>query len=89
MSVFLRTLLVASVASLLVVGCNEKSATPEATAPASVAAPEATPAPVAPAAESAASGGGYEPSAEERVPGITLDAAPADSAAPAAAPAAK
>lgn len=87
MSMLLRSLMVASVAGLLMVGCGEKPAE----APAD-AAPAATPAPAAPAAEAApapAGGGGYEPTAEERVPGITIDpaapeAAPAAEAAPTA-----
>ncbi len=99
MSVLLRSLLVLSVTSLLMVGCGEKEAAPVEAAPAPETAPAAVPAePVAPAAESTAGGGGYEPTAEERVPGITLDAAAVDAAtaaatttevAPVAAPAAK
>ena len=90
MSVLLRSMLVLSVAGLLMVGCGKK----EEAAPVEVApAPAATvvPAAVAPAPEAKATGGGYEPTAEERVPGITLDAAAlAAEAAPAeAAPAAK
>jgi hypothetical protein len=56
--------------ALLLNACSEKPAepAPEA-APAAEAAPEATPAAEpAPVAETA---GGYEPTAEERVPGIT------------------
>jgi hypothetical protein len=90
MSMLLRSMLVLGVAGLLVVGCGKKEeAAPVVAAPAVVA--PAAPAVVAPAAEPAATGGGYEPTAEERVPGITLDpAAPAADAAPAeAAPAAK
>lgn len=79
MSVLLRSLLVASVTSLLLVACGEKAAAPvEAPAPVSNPAIEAL-APVAPAAASGP--GGYEPTAEERVPGITLDAAAVDAAA--------
>jgi hypothetical protein len=83
MSVFLRSLLVLSATSFLVVGCGEK----EAAAPAVVApAPEVKPVvPAAPATETAPStGGGYEPTAEERVPGITLDAAAVEAAQAAA-----
>lgn len=95
MSVLLRSMLVLSVTSLLMVGCGEKAAEPVEATPA-VVAPEAAPAAVAPVAEPAG-GGGYEPTAEERVPGITIDvAAPVAEAAPAevapaaeAAPAAK
>ena len=72
--------------ALLLTACGEKPAE-EAVAPAE-STMEATPAPAAeaapapaPAAE-ASSGGGYEPTAEERVPGITVDAgaAPAEAA---------
>ena len=74
--------------ALLLTACGEKPAE-EAAAPAE-STMEATPAPAAeaapapaPAAE-ATSGGGYEPTAEERVPGITIDAAAAPAeAAPA------
>lgn len=83
MSVLLRSLLVLSVTSLLVVGCGEKAAAPVETAPATTPAVEPA-APVAPAAEATTGGGGYEPTAEERVPGITLDAAAVDAAAAAA-----
>lgn len=82
MSMLLRSLMVASVAGLLMVGCGEKPAE----VPADTTAPAVTPAPATPAAEAApapAGGGGYEPTAEERVPGITIDAA-APEAAPAA-----
>lgn len=68
--------------ALLLTACGEKAE--EAAAPAETpmeAAPAAEAAP-APAAESA---GGYEPTAEERVPGITMEA-PAADAAPAEAP---
>lgn len=84
MSILLRSLLVASVTGLLLVGCGEKAATPvEAPAPVSNPAVEA-PAPVAPAAEAPSGSGGYEPTAEERVPGIALDAAEVDAATAAA-----
>lgn len=93
MSVLLRSMLVLSVTSLLLVGCGEKAETPVEAAPAAAtdaaapaeAAPAAETAPAAEAAAPVASGGGYEPTAEERIPGITLDtaAAPAE-AAPAA-----
>jgi hypothetical protein len=81
MSVLLRSLLVVCVTSLLMVGCGDKE---------TVRAPVANPvveavAPVAPSAEATTGGGGYEPTAEERVPGITLDAAAVDAAASAAA----
>jgi len=66
MSMLLRSLLAVGMTSLLLVGCGEKEeAAPVEVAP--VAAP--APAPAAPVS------GGYEPSAEERIPGITLDPA--------------
>ncbi|WP_047550709.1 hypothetical protein [Methylotenera sp. G11] len=90
MSSLLRSLLVLGVAGVLVVGCGKKEeAAPVEAAPAPAAAVEPAPAPAA------AEPGGYEPTAEERVPGITIDpavlaaesaaAAPAAEAAPAAA----
>jgi len=85
MSMLLRSLLVLGVAGLLVVGCGKKEeAVPAETAPAPAAAPaESAPAPAA------AEPGGYVPTAEERVPGITIDpAALATEAEAAAAPAA-
>ena len=87
MSVLLRSMLVLSVASLLMVGCGKKEEAP-APAPAPVAAPAQA---VVEAPVEKAGGGGYEPTPEERVPGITIDAAaPAADAAPAeAAPAAE
>ncbi len=82
MSVLLRSLLLVSVASLLIVGCGKKEEAPVVETPAPVTNPVVAPAePVAPAAESTAGGGGYEPTAEERVPGITLDATAVDAAA--------
>ena len=89
MSVLLRSLLVVSAASLLMVGCGEKPSAPvEAMPTAPIASPVVEPAaPAAPAAESTAGGGGYEPTAEERVPGITLDAAAAEASATESAPA--
>lgn len=84
MSVLLRSLLVLSVTSLFMVGCGEKAALPVEATPAPVATPAE---PVAPVAEAApAASGGYEPTAEERIPGITLDAAAVDAAAAAATP---
>jgi hypothetical protein len=79
----------ALLSALLLTACGQKSEDATEVAPAPAA--ESTPAEVAPAAEAApaASGaGGYEPTPEERVPGITLDAAATEAAAPAeAAPA--
>lgn len=72
--------------SMLAVGCGEKEAPPPP-APAPVAAPAA----VAPVG-AAPSTGGYEPTAAERIPGITLPAnavaTPVAGTAPAEAPAA-
>lgn len=72
--------------ALLLTACGEKAEQAPAPAEASV---EVAPAPAveaapAPAAEAA---GGYEPTAEERVPGITVDAAAAEAAPAEAAPA--
>ena len=82
MSSLLRSLLVLGVTGLLVVGCGEKEeAAPVEAAPAAEAA-----APVAEvAAPVAVEAGGYEPTAEERVPGITIDPAELETAEPAAA----
>ncbi|MDZ4141030.1 MAG: hypothetical protein U1C48_03375 [Methylotenera sp.] len=83
MSMLLRSMLVLSVTSLLLVGCGEKESAPVEEAPAPVAAPAEAPA--EPAADAApTSGGGYEPTAEERVPGITLDAAAVEATSEAA-----
>ena len=93
MTSLLRSLLLLALGSALLVGCGEKAEeaaveeTPAAAAPAAEAAPAAAP----------TSAGGYEPTAEERVPGITIDpaqlategAAPAEAAPAEAAPAAK
>lgn len=65
MSLLLRAILVIGLAGLLLQGCGQKEA----------AAPTEAPAAAAPAAETGTATGGYEPSADERVPGITLDAA--------------
>ncbi len=67
MSLLLRAILVVGLAGLVLQGCGQEEAATPAEAPAA-AAP-------APAAETSTATGGYEPSAEERVPGITLDAA--------------
>jgi hypothetical protein len=85
MSVLLRSMLVLSFASLLMVGCGKK----EEAAPVDTAAPAAEVAPAAEAPAAAepsapATGGGYEPTPEERVPGITIDPAAPVEAAPAA-----
>lgn len=70
MSMLLRSLLVLGVTSLLMVGCgNKEEAAPVEAAPAAAAPVEAAPAP------QAEQSGGYVPAEDERVPGITLDAA--------------
>lgn len=71
MSMFLRATMLLGLMLALVVGCEQKE----------VATPSIPPTiPVAtPAAEKEVSGG-YEPTAEERVPGITIDAAALDAA---------
>lgn len=80
MSSLLRSLLLLALGSALLVGCGEKAEEavveemPAAEAPAAEAAPAAAP-----------TAGGYEPTAEERVPGITVD--PAQLATESAAPA--
>lgn len=81
----------ALLASLLLTACGEKT---EEAAPAAAPTTEAAPAAAAPeAAPAAPVAGGYEPTAEERVPGITLTAeelagsAPAEAAPAEAAPA--
>ena len=80
MSMLLRSMLVLGMTSLLVVGCGEKEeAVPVEAPPAPIAVPVVAPAP-APKAEP----GGYVPTAEERVPGITIDPATLDAAATAA-----
>ncbi len=65
-----RAILIATFTSIIFVACSKEEAAP-------VEAPAAAPAPTtAPAAEDTSSGpGGYEPTAEERVPGITEPAA--------------
>jgi len=83
MSALLRSLLVLGLTSFLVVACGQKEESSTEAAPASETAPAVEAEQAAPAATEA---GGYEPSAEERVPGITLDAsqietAPAEAAA--------
>lgn len=73
MSILLRSMLVLGVTSLLLVGCGKtEEAAPVEAAP--VAEPAAAPAP-------ASEAGGYVPTADERVPGVTLDAAALDAAA--------
>ena len=67
----LRSMLVLVLASALFAGCSKED---EETAPVVVEAP--APATTAPVVES----GGYVPTADERVPGITIDAAALDAA---------
>lgn len=61
------TLLATLLTALFLTACGEKPAE----APAPEAAPAADVAPAAPAAEPAAASGGYTPTTEELVPGIT------------------
>jgi len=65
MSLLLRAILVVGLAGLVLQGCGQEEA----------AAPAEAPAAAAPAAETSSATGGYEPTTDERVPGITLDAA--------------
>lgn len=86
----LNTLLVvpALLGALLLSACGEKAteatdaaATTEAAAPAVDVAPAVEVAPAPPAASDTAGGGGYEPTAEERIPGETRPvAAPVETA---------
>lgn len=70
MTALLRTLLVVALTSVFMVACGQK----EEAAPAEQAPAAEAPAAEAPAAAPAATeAGGYEPTPEERVPGITLD----------------
>lgn len=88
MSALLRSLLLVGFAGLLMVGCGEKEEVAPADEAAAPVTTEAAPAAEAPAAAESSSapatGGGYEPTAEERVPGITIDPAAPVEAAPAA-----
>ncbi len=68
MSLLLRAILVVGLAGLVLQGCGQEEAAAPAEAPAAAA-------PAAAAAETSTATGGYEPTADERVPGITLDAA--------------
>ena len=87
---FTSSLLVSALlATFLLTACGEKAEeAPAVEAPAAETAPAAE---AAPAAEPAPAAGGYEPTAEERVPGITLTpeelAAPVEPAPAEAAPA--
>ena len=80
----LRSMMVLALTSLLLVGCSNKEEEAAPVEPVVVEAPVAAPAPVV-------ASGGYVPTADERVPGITIDAAALDAAtkAIAAKPAAK
>lgn len=70
--------------ALLLTACGDKK---EEAAEANPAPAAEAPAETAPAAEAAPAGpGGYEPTAEERVPGITLDPEAPAEAAPEATP---
>ena len=71
MSKFLRAMMPLCLMLAFVVGCEQKE----------VAAPSISPTiPVATPATEKEVTGGYEPTAEERVPGITIDAAALDAA---------
>ena len=72
----LRSMVALALTSLLLAGCSKPD---EDDALAKPAAVEATPAPVV------ETSGGYVPSADERVPGITIDATALDAATKAAA----
>lgn len=69
MSMLLRGLLAMGFAGLLMVGCGQKEEAPVEEAPVAEAPAEVAPAPAAPEV------GGYEPGADERVPGIEIDPA--------------
>jgi hypothetical protein len=74
MSTLLRTILALSVTGLLVVGCGKKEEAPAAAAPVSAPVEAAAVSPTAAAEAPSNEPGGYVPTAEERVPGITVDA---------------
>lgn len=71
MKVSSKLLLPALLAGLLLSACGEKPVEAPVAAPAEVAAPAAEAAPAAPV-EEAVSAGGYSPSAEELIPGVTI-----------------
>jgi hypothetical protein len=71
MSILLRSILALSLMVVFVVGCEQKEMATPSVAP---SIPVATP-----ASEKEVTGG-YEPTAEERVPGITIDAIALDAA---------
>ena len=71
MSMLLRSMLALGLIAVFVVGCEQKEVTTPSAAP---TIPVATP-----ASEKEVTGG-YEPTAEERIPGITIDAAALDAA---------
>jgi uncharacterized lipoprotein YajG len=68
-----RSMLVLALASLLLAGCSKEEEEAAPVEPVAVEAPVAAPAPVV-------ESGGYVPTADERVPGITIDAAALDAA---------
>jgi hypothetical protein len=83
MSVLLRSLFILSVISLLIVGCGQKQAEQTDVVPGVVVNPVVEKSSVSVSSSpdaSPATGGGYEPTPEERVPGVTLDAATVDAA---------
>jgi len=67
----LRSMLVLALTSLLIAGCSKEEEEAAPAEPVVVEAPVAAPAPVV-------ESGGYVPTADERVPGITIDAAALD-----------
>ncbi|MCX7190257.1 MAG: hypothetical protein NTU92_07805 [Methylotenera sp.] len=71
MSMLLRSMLALGLIAVFVVGCEQKVVTTPSVAP---TIPVATP-----VSEKEVTGG-YEPTAEERIPGITIDAAALDAA---------
>lgn len=89
MSNLLRSLLVVVAAGSLLAACGEKPA-PAVEAPVQAIAAPVVEAPVAaPVVDENAGGGGYEPTAEERVPGITSEQAAAQAPAVVEAPVAE
>ncbi len=71
MSILLRCLLTLGLTASILAACEQKAAVAPSAAPAAPATAQAVEKEVT---------GGYEPSADERVPGITIDAAALDAA---------
>lgn len=74
MSTLLRTILALSVTGLLVVGCGKKEEAPAEAAPVAAPVEAAAASPTAAVEAPSNEPGGYVPTAEERIPGITIDA---------------